>query len=119
MCAVAQQDVVVPVEAMKPPFKGVRKKEVERLANQIFFPITGVLPCALHRKPGRAAGHIGGTTADFAICWGACQNFAAVVTSQTGCVHCAMLCFAVSRSFGRTLHGHDIGAARMREVFSL
>jgi hypothetical protein len=25
---------------MKPPFKGVRKQEVERLANQILFPVT-------------------------------------------------------------------------------
>lgn len=34
------QDVVVPVAAMKPPFKGARKQEVERLASQILFPVT-------------------------------------------------------------------------------
>lgn len=34
------QDVVVPIAAMKPPFKGVRKKEVDRLASQILFPVT-------------------------------------------------------------------------------
>lgn len=25
---------------MKPPFKGARKQEVERMANQILFPVT-------------------------------------------------------------------------------
>lgn len=36
------QDVVVPISAMTPPFKGIRKKEMERLASQILFPVTVV-----------------------------------------------------------------------------
>jgi len=30
----------VPVSALKPPFKGVRKKEMERIASQLLFPVT-------------------------------------------------------------------------------
>lgn len=30
----------MPVSALKAPFKGVRKKEMERIASQLLFPVT-------------------------------------------------------------------------------
>jgi hypothetical protein len=82
-----QQDVVVPVEAMKPPFKGIRKKEMERLANQIFFPITGVFPCASMGGLGRHQGTQSGKHTHFA-------HFGAGGTSQTAGVLYGVLCCA-------------------------
>jgi hypothetical protein len=34
------QNVIVPIAALTPPFKDIRKKEMERLASQILFPLT-------------------------------------------------------------------------------
>lgn len=33
------QDNIVPVECITPPFKGLRPKEVERISNQLLFPV--------------------------------------------------------------------------------